>query len=175
MYEDLLMKEIDSPYLRRLSKIEQEIFSLRVIRKKPQQEIARIFDMTQGAVSHRLSKIRARLSFMRELDAVQSQAGIRDIKESLSKEFNHFQTELLKTMLETSCQSDTAAILNSMFGLYGDKKMTQIKVRHGFLMCLNKMKKRGSPCYPIFELISKNLYMLHEVRLPQFHRRLGVL
>jgi predicted transcriptional regulator len=175
MYKDSLESEIDNPDLQKLPHTEQEIFNLRIIRKKSQRDISKIFNMTQGAVSHRLSKIRARLSLMKEFEALKSQAGITDIEKSLSKNFNPFETELLKTMLETSCQSETAVILNSVFNLYGSKKMNQIKVRHCFLRCLNRMKKMESACYPIFELLSRNLYMFHEVKLPHFYRRPKIL
>lgn len=167
-HDQLLLKEINNPNLKRLPLLEQEIFKFRIIKGMNQRDIAKILRVTQGSISHRLNRICRRLSFLNILDKLKNR--VKNIDQELEKYFDPFRVELLKTMLSTSCQTDTAMMLNSVFNLEGDKKMNQIKVRHAFFKCLEMMRVKGSVCYLMFKFLSDNLYLLHEVRLPQFYR-----
>ena len=70
-------------------------------------------------------------------------------------------------MLETTCQSETARRLNE---LYEDTTMNQVKVRYRFEKCMDKMKEAHHPYLNLFLLIKKNLYMIYDLKLPQFGR-----
>jgi DNA-directed RNA polymerase specialized sigma24 family protein len=165
----LLEEMINSPYKDRLPKMEQEILHLSM-KRIPQRDIAGFFGISQGAISSRLSRSHARLLFMKNLDDLRKQTGVTDLDKTLGEKFSPFEVELLKTMLETASQSETAEVLNALFNLKDQKRMNQIKVRHRFWKYLNVMKKFDLPYYPLFELLSRNLYMLREIKLPHFYK-----
>jgi DNA topoisomerase VI subunit B len=99
-----------------------------------------------------------------------------DIGEVLKPHFTEFEIELINTMVETTCQSKTAELLNHKYKLSGDNKMTQVKIRHKFerfIERLKKYKKGNNDLATSFKLLSyvrDNLYMMHEVVLPHFDR-----
>ena len=155
-------------YIQFLPKTEQEI--LNYFKKGlKQKEIAVLRGTTQGAISSRLSRIKKRLAFIRDLRKFQ-------IDDQDLDRFGPLNKAILKTMAETTCQSETASRMNNLFNLSGDSRMTQIKVRHRYGKCLVEMKKLSDKdpngVYPqylkFFTLIKTHLYTLHEVRLPHF-------
>jgi transcriptional regulator with XRE-family HTH domain len=155
-------------YLNKIPRTEREIYDLFVIQKMKQEDIARITGMTQGAVSIRLNKMYHRLLFLQEIDKY-----IPVDYSKLSPFFTEFEIKLLELMLTTTCQSETAERLNEIYGLKGlQRKMNQVKVRYRFRRYLTILKKNSSEYYPLFKLVEDNLYQLHEVRLPHFHRNI---
>lgn len=159
----------------------------------PQKEIARIMGVTQGAVSSRLKRAIQRLTFLKEL----KKFNFDNFEQDLQPIFSNLEIALLKSMTETTCQSETARILNNTF----NNGMTQVKVRYRFEKCIIYLKglcealnyqsqvrdkfgavlkdSTGKPdialdakkylkYYKLFTLVKANLYKLHEVKLPHF-------
>jgi hypothetical protein len=163
--------------VKKLPQSEQELCEYYLIKKLNQKEIATLLGKTQGAVSSRLCRIRKRLQFIKDL----SNFDVSKFDEVLSPFFDALEIELLRGMMETTCQSETAQRLNSIFNLNerfsGDghkyNGMTQVKVRHRFEKCLLRMKTIQHPYYELFLIIKQNLYLLHEVKLPHYDRRVG--
>jgi hypothetical protein len=133
-----------------------------------QVEIAGITGLTQGAISHRLAKLRARITFLETLDKLCESDPERIFKE-LEKYCDPFEIALLKAVYKTTNQSYSAYILNALFNLTGAQAMNQIKVRHRFSKILDRLK--GTGYFRIFKYIDDGWYMLSEVRLPHFDRR----
>jgi len=135
-----------------------------------QKEIASIMGVTQGAVSSKLSKAWRRLDFISKLN----QYDLSNINKDLGGLFGPLEMEILKTMAETTCQTQTACRLNEMFNLIGAKRLNQIKVKYRYEKCLEVLA--GYPhlnkYLELFKLINENLYMLNEVKLPHFDRSL---
>lgn len=159
------------PFLKKLPEREQDLIEMYYRRGKKQKEIAEFFGVTQGGVSHRLSRAIKRLKFLRDMPKLEN-----DIEEILSDYFEPFDIDLIKMMIETTCQSYTANLLNEKYELKNDDRMTQVKVRHRFNRCiqriegLNKVNKNLKICNELLEHIKDNLYMLHEVKLPHFNK-----
>lgn len=130
-----------------------------------QKDIAKSLNITQGAVSHRLFKINKKLIFLRDMPKIN-----RDLKDILSSYFEDFDIDLINTMIETTCQSETAKILNKKYSLEESEKMNQIKVRSKYEKFLNKMRdikhcdKDLEDCYKLMEYIKNNLYMKHQIK-----------
>lgn len=169
---NMSFEEIE-PYLHKLPPREIDLVTLYRKYGKNQKDIAKIFDVTQGAVSSRLRRAADRLQFLRDIPKISEE----DIDNNLTKIFpNPIEIEIIKYMKETTCQSKTAELINKKFGLKDGQEMTQVKVRHRFEKCLAKLSdlKDKDPSYLKFYnlmvFIKKNLYMLHEVRLPHFEK-----
>lgn len=159
------------PFIQKLPKREIDLINMYYKRQKKQKEIADFFNVTQGAISHRLSRARKRLAFLRDMPKVSG-----DLRVQLSHHFTDFECDIIVLMIETTCQSRTAELLNDKYELADKNKMTQVKVRHKFDRSIDKMKrlKRKYPdlkiMYELSKYIKKNLYMLHEVILPHFDK-----
>jgi len=159
------------PFIQKLPKREIDLIDMYYKRQKKQKEIAEFFNVTQGAISHRLSRARKRLAFLRDMPKVSG-----DLRANLSQHFTDFECDIIVLMIETTCQSRTAELLNDKYDLTYRDKMTQVKVRHKFDRSIDKMKKlkRKFPelkiMYELSRYIKKNLYMLHEVVLPHFDK-----
>lgn len=159
------------PFIRKLPSREVDLIDMYYREHKKQKEIAEFFGVTQGAVSHRLSRARKRLAFMRDMPKL-----TEDIKELLKTHFDDFEIDIIIYMIQTTCQSKTALLLNTKHKLAGKDKMTQVKVRHKFDRVLEKLKKLKrsdkelKSCYELVHYIKNNLYMLHEVILPHFDK-----
>jgi hypothetical protein len=159
------------PFLDRLPSKERDLIKLYYYMDKKQKEIAEIFSVTQGAISHRLSRAGKRLRFLRDMPKLSD--GIDVI---LKPHFNTFEIDLITTMIETTCQSKTAELLNIKHRLDGDGKMTQVKIRHKFERFIERLKKNKKSnsdlavCLKLLIYIQDNLYMMHEVVLPHFDR-----
>jgi predicted transcriptional regulator len=161
------------PFLCRLPEREIDLIELYYNEHKNQKDIAKMFGVTQGAVSSRLSRAKKRLRFLRDLPKISD----NDIDTRLGGMFEVMELEIIKNMMKTTCQSKTAELINIKFSLKNEKKvMTQVKVRHRFEKCLFKLKEEMKihpdlkKYYHLLEYIKKNLYKLHEVKLPHFDR-----
>jgi len=152
---------------------ERDLIDLYYRERKNQKDIAKMFGVTQGAVSSRLIRAKERLEFLRKMPKITSE----DIDKDLNM-FGELERDIIKIMLETTCQSKTAHMLNKKYGWseMEKKRMTQVKVRHRFLKCIISLKnskkdnKKYDKYYRLLEYLKKNLYMLHEVKLPHFDR-----
>jgi len=159
------------PFLDKLPSKERDLIRLYYYADKKQKEIAEIFSVTQGAISHRLSRAGKRLRFLRDMPKLNDK-----IEKVLNPHFTEFEIELINTMIETTCQSKTAELLNIKYKLSGDNKMTQVKIRHKFDRFIERLKKfkKGETdlaiCFKLLVYIRDNLYMMHEVVLPHFDR-----
>jgi predicted transcriptional regulator len=161
------------PFLSRLPLREVDLIELYYNHGKNQKDIAKMFGVTQGAVSSRLSRARTRLKFLSALPKISNE----EIDASLCKYFGVMELEIIKTMIQTTCQSKTAQLLNLKFGLFDEKKrMTQVKVRHRFEKCIAflreemKSKPEMKKFHDLLVFIKENLYKIHEVILPHFNR-----
>jgi len=161
------------PFLYRLPPREIDLIELYYNERKNQKDIAKIFGVTQGAISSRLTRAKKRLRFLRDLPKITEQ----EIDSQLGVLFEELELEIIKFMMKTTCQSKTAQLINEKFNLVeGKKKMTQVKVRHRFEKCRIKIEieMQTSPEYKKFHvllnIIKGNLYLLHEVKLPHFDR-----
>lgn len=159
------------PFLDKLPSKERDLIRLYYYMDKKQKEIAEIFSVTQGAISHRLSRAGKRLRFLRDMPKLE-----HDINVVLKPYFEPFEIDLINTMINTTCQSRTAEILNEKYNLTGDEKMTQVKIRHKFERFIERLKKNKRKdeniaiCFKLLKYIQKNLYMMHEVVLPHFDK-----
>lgn len=160
-----------SPYIDQLPKTEQNLIAYRE-QKRTQQEIAKIIGITQGAVSSKIAKIKKRLKFLKFINQYDWSPFNKDLSF-----IRPFDLELIKIMIKTTCQSETARQLNDMYALQGGRRMNQVKVRHRYGKCLIRVaeeakKKPGLVKFlDLMNLIKHNLYMLHEVRLAHFDHR----
>jgi len=181
-YQDMQVSNVSyeemQPFLSRLPEREIDLIELYYKHGKNQKDIARIFGVTQGAISSRLSRARTRLRFLSALPKISED----EIDDALRSFFNEMELEIIKYMMKTTCQSKTAQLINQKFGLVDEKKrMTQVKVRHRFEKCIallkEEMKKNPGlkKFYDLLVFIKENLYMLHEVLLPHFDRGRYVL
>jgi len=159
------------PYLDKLPQREVDLIEMYYRGEKKQKEIAEFFGVTQGAVSHRLSRARKRLFFLRDMPKLTD-----DLKELLGIYFEIFDIDVIDYMIKTTCQSRTADILNKKYKLRGKDKMTQVKIRHKFDRSIHKLDNLRKTnidlkvCYELAQYIKENLYMMHEVILPHFDK-----
>jgi len=158
-------------FIRRLPQREQDLIDMYCRAHKKQKEIASFFGVTQGAVSHRLTRALERLKFLRDMPKL-----TEDLRELLKDHFVSFDIDVIETMIETTCQSKTAELLNKRHRLRGDKQMTQVKVRHRFERSIAKLEQLLVE-HPELDIVHKlavyvknNLYKMHEVILPHFYR-----
>ena len=180
-YEDINDSSVSyeeiKPMLHRLPPREFDLMELYDRERKNQKDIAKIFGVTQGAVSSRLARARKRLEFLRDLPKITTM----DVDKALGIYFDRIELEVIKGMMETTCQSKTAEIINLKLGLKDGEAMTQVKVRHRFEKChsfLESEKKKKPELAKFSNLlayIKKNLYKLHEVVLPHFDRGRSVV
>jgi predicted transcriptional regulator len=166
-YEDFVS------YIDMLPPREADLIDLFYKLEKTQKDIAKMFGVTQGAVSSRLARAKQRLKFIRDLPKIED----HKLEQDLGGFFEPLEVEIIKNMKSTTCQSKTASLLNEKYRLKDPKaKMTQVKVRHRFEKCLQKLNSlRG--LHPQLEIyhrlvsyLKKNPYMMHQVNLPHFDR-----
>ena len=140
--------------------------------RKKQKEIAEFFNVSQGAVSHRLSRAKKRLRFLRDMPKLDDKI----LLSHLNDHFSELEVDIIFNMVKTTCQSRTAEIVNGSYKLSGKDKMTQVKVRHKFdkaIERLHKVSEENEKCRMVLDLlvyIKNNPYMLHEVLLPHFDK-----
>ncbi|HEY8095168.1 MAG TPA: sigma-70 family RNA polymerase sigma factor [Methylobacter sp.] len=199
--EDLLKEGVKpqfsavQPYLHRIPIREKDLIVLYYRDEMKQEQIARLFGITQAAVSYRLHRGIKRIQFLRTIPELDED----DFKRDLGSWFSPQDMEILWRMYETTCQS---AIAKEM-------SLTQGRVRHRFFRALSRIKEliaqeiaskamvNGlestsnpdefakklndlnlrtesiySRYYLVFYAISdKRFNILHEVSLPQFKDR----
>lgn len=160
------------PFLSYLPPREADLLELYYKYRKNQKDIARLFGVTQGAVSSRITRAKKRLKYIVDRPKI----GDNELESSLNGLFSKLEIEIIKCMMQTTCQSKTAMIINDKFGLNDQNRMTQVKIRHRFEKCLITLKEAKSSkpeltkYWKLLEFIKSNLYMLHEVKLPHFDR-----
>jgi len=136
-----------------------------------QKDIARMLGITQGAVASKLKKIKRRLGFLEAIKFFE----VDNMEEDLKKlGFTEFIRALVKWFVKTTSQSATADILNRLFFLKGGGKMNQVKVRHRYELILKELQENTDPLaqkyYEFLVFVKKNIYMMHDLKLPQFDR-----
>jgi predicted DNA-binding protein YlxM (UPF0122 family) len=146
--------------------------------KKKQKEIAEFFDVSQGAISHRINRAKKRLIFLRNMPKVDD----KDLVDRLNDLFHEIEVDIIFFMTKTTCQSKTAELVNDKHSLSGKSKMTQVKVRHKFEKAIDKLVEKAGEgvcsdsgvsyvqVAKLVEYIKKNPYMLHEVKLSHFDK-----
>lgn len=185
-------------YLRRIPDREADLITLYFRDGMRQEQIGKLFSITQAAVSYRLHRGIKRIQFLRTIPELNR----ADFDAELAPHFTDQDPEILWLMYETTCQSKIAKILN----------LTQGRVRHRFFRALKEiqtmiaaevtekktevqaLKKHGadestireaeeevkkaivnskfSKYYTVYYAISdKNFNVLHEVSIPQFSNR----
>ena len=161
------------PFLDRLPSLEVDLLELYYHHRKNQKDIAKMFGITQGAVSSRLARARERLKFLRDIPKMTE----RELEIALSPYFEPIEVAIVKCMARTTCQSRTAQLINVAFDLNDERvRMTQVKIRHRFEKCVDQIGRMVDihpelkECLDLVRKIKDNLYMLHEVRLPHFYR-----
>lgn len=186
------------PYLDRIPPREADLIRLYYRDEMKQEQIARLFSITQAAVSYRLARGRRRIQFLFTIPELDSDI----FEEELESEFTGQDREILWRMYETTCQSEVAKLMG----------LTQGRVRHRFFRSLGRIKEliitearepqakvhmlrkqavklddieaaearlhdvinnsAYSKYYTVFFAISdKHFNILHEVSLPQFKDR----
>lgn len=160
------------PYLHMLPEKEQDLLYMYHSIDKKQKEIANFFNVSQGAISHRLTRAKVRLKFIRDMPKISDEELLLKLKEHISD----MDLRIVYHMVHTTCQSATAVRVSDELGLKGKERLTQVKVRHKFFKARDLALKL-SESDPSFELIyklllciSENPYMLWEVKLPHFDR-----
>lgn len=151
---------------------EQTIVDLYYNKKVKQAYLAEIMGVTQGAISHKLTRIKERLTYLSELKKIDFNKFFDDVKDLIE---DSFDLVILQSLVQTSCQSATAWELNNKHNLKGEEKLTQIKVKHRISKLANKLKKNRNKKkyrehYKTIKKIMDNLYMLHELKMPHFDR-----
>jgi DNA-directed RNA polymerase specialized sigma subunit len=163
-----------------------------------QEQIAKLFRITQAAVSYRLHRGIKRIQFLRTIPELEEET----FELELGPKFCDQDREILWRMYETTCQSEIAKQMN----------LTQGRVRHRFFRALERikqliadearekqvqvqmMRKQGRNAEEIeeaeqelenvvrcsrhgkywtvfFAISDKHFNILHEVSLPQFRDR----
>jgi len=182
-------------YLKRIPEREADLIELYHKDKMKQEQIAKLFGITQAAVSYRLHRGIRRIQFLRTIPELDFDTFQRELGDSFCEQ----DMEILWRMYQTTCQSEIAKQMN----------LTQGRVRHRFFRALHKLKeliaeeahekqiylqalkKQNKPAseikdaqedldscissshyakyYTVFFAISdKHFNILHEVSLPQF-------
>lgn len=186
------------PYLKRIPEREADLIQLYHQDKMKQEQIAKLFNITQAAVSYRLHRGIKRIRFLRTIPDLEYD----QFELELGPKFNEQDRSILWLMYETTCQSEIAKRLS----------LTQGRVRHRFFRSLDKIREfieeesrerrieltlevktkhtfwteeairdeesrvvresKYSKYYTVFFAISdKRFNILHEVSLPQFSDR----
>lgn len=151
------------PFLELLPKKEYDLIFMYYILKKEQKEIAKILRLTQGGVSHRISRAKSRLKFLVKVPKFTKEELFQELKDL----FEDLDLNILWGLYETTCQSEVAKRVN----------MTQSRIRHRFMKNLEVLKKVNhveiySKYYEAFNLISDNNFnILREIRLPKWNSK----
>jgi len=187
-----------APYLDRIPPREADLIRLYHHDKMKQEQIAKLFRITQAAVSYRLHRGIKRIQFLRTIPELDEEI----FELELGPKFVEQDREILWRMYETTCQSEIAKQMN----------LTQGRVRHRFFRALQRikdliaeearekqiqvhmMRKQGRSADDVrlaereledtiensrygkywtvfFAISDKHFNILHEVSLPQFRDR----
>ena len=151
------------PYLELLPKKEHDLIIMYYVLKKEQKEIASILRLTQGGVSHRISRAKARLKFLVKVPKFTEE----ELRQELKDLFPELDLTILWGLYETTCQSVVAKRVG----------MTQSRIRHRFMKNLEILEKYKEEqpydkYYEAFKLISNNNFnILREIRLPKWESK----
>jgi transcriptional regulator with XRE-family HTH domain len=164
----LIPQDSDRPEFAMLGRLSpEERVLLKDLKEKTQKQVARELNMTQGAISARVSKINKKLRFMFEVGAIDT----AHLEEDLSKFFTRLGVDIIKFMTATTSQSRTADLVNEKYGLkYDPEKMTQLKIKDRFEKCLGELQnlEKNFPELKkyslLLALIKANLYMFQKWR-----------
>ena len=161
------------PYLCHLPPKEEQVLTLYFEKGKSQEEIAKMFCNTQGAIHFRIAKAFDRIRFVRdELPSVA--LSDKELEECCAKHFDTIETSIIKAMKATTCQSAAADLVNKELELKDGNRMNQVKVRYRFLKCINLLSSvDGEPekkLCAFLKTLRRNLYKLHPVHLPHFDK-----
>ncbi|KKM24336.1 hypothetical protein LCGC14_1606100 [marine sediment metagenome] len=114
-------------YLDRIPPREADLITLYYRDHMKQEQIAKLFSITQAAVSYRLHRGIKRIQFLRTIDPALE----RDqFERELAPKFSDQDREILWRMYETTCQSEIAKQMG----------LTQGRVRHRFFRALDRIK-----------------------------------
>jgi DNA-directed RNA polymerase specialized sigma24 family protein len=114
-------------YLDRIPAREADLITLYYRDRMKQEQIAKLFRITQAAVSYRLHRGIRRIQFLRTIpELVHEQFELE-----LGPKFVDQDREIMWRMYETTCQSEIAKQMN----------LTQGRVRHRFFRSLAKIKE----------------------------------
>jgi DNA-directed RNA polymerase specialized sigma24 family protein len=113
-------------YLARIPPRESDLIKLYFHDRMKQEQIAKLFRITQAAVSYRLHRGIKRIQFLRTIPELDKASFDRD----LSDKFIPQDLEILWRMYQTTCQSEIAKQMG----------LTQGRVRHRFFRSLNQIK-----------------------------------
>ncbi len=114
-------------FLHRIPPRESDLIKLYYKDRMKQEQIAKLFRITQAAVSYRLHRGIKRIQFLRTIPELDKKGF--DIE--LGPKFIEQDREILWRMYETTCQSEIAKQMG----------LTQGRVRHRFFRALNKIKE----------------------------------
>ena len=114
-------------FLGRIPIREADLIRLYYKDKMKQEQIAKLFRITQAAVSYRLHRGIRRIQFLRTIPELDK----KDFDIELGHKFSDQDREILWKMYETTCQSEIAKQMN----------LTQGRVRHRFFRALGKIKE----------------------------------
>ncbi len=114
-------------YLHRIPARERDLIRLYFKDRLKQEQIAKLFGITQAAVSYRLHRGIKRIQFLRTIPELDRTEFYSDI----APKFSEQDTEILWRMYETTCQSEIAKIMG----------LTQGRVRHRFFRSLHKIRE----------------------------------
>jgi predicted transcriptional regulator len=154
------------PYLDRLPLVDQDVIDMHLRLGKTQRDIARILGVAQSAVSQRLKRAKKRLAYIGYISTIDTEALARDLARWLSP----LEIVIILTMMDTTCQTRTAALLNARHGWTGSEALTQTKVRQRFRGAMDHLRDVSGPCYHLLCTIQDNLGALHTMVQPQFAR-----
>lgn len=149
------------PYLAMLPKKEADLILMYHVLKKDQKEIAKILNLSQGGVSHRIARARERLRFLISIPKFTRNELFEELKSVIEEEIDLI---IMWELYRTTCQSQVAEIVG----------MTQSRVRHRFMKCLRILEERSKIAkeleryFDAFTKISKNFNILHEISLPKW-------
>ena len=114
-------------YLNRIPAREADLIRLYHRDQMKQEQIARLFGITQAAVSYRLARGRRRIQYLRCMPELNRD----DFEMELGPKFNEQDREILWRMYETTCQSEIAKQMG----------LTQGRVRHRFFRSLSRIRE----------------------------------
>jgi DNA-directed RNA polymerase specialized sigma subunit len=147
-----------------LPKKEADLILMYHILKKDQKEIAKILNLSQGGVSHRIARARERLKFLISIPKFTRNELFEDLTGVIEEEVDLI---IMWELYRTTCQSQVAGIVG----------MTQSRVRHRFMKCLKiledkcKLNSDLDRYFDAFTKISNNFNILHEISLPKWEHK----
>lgn len=125
--DDQLEFDAISRYLVRIPVREADLITLYYRDKMKQEQIAKLFGITQAAVSYRLHKGIKRIQWLRTIPELDKE----DFELELGPKFSQQDLEILWRMNEITCQSKIAKEMG----------LTQGRVRHRFFRALQRIKE----------------------------------